>query len=102
MKKIEENKILHNHTKKDIKEITRKKTEIKKMGPKAKCPTCERVLEDQYNKLLDSYSREIAEKNNEIATLEKDSKKVEEEHERLSRKKKALNKKNTYIQHKII
>ena len=102
MKKIEENKILHNHTKKDLREITRKKTEIEKMGPKAKCPTCERVLEDQYNKLLDSYSREIAEKNNEIATLEKDSKKVEEEHERLSRQKQALQKKNTYLQHQLI
>ena len=102
LKKIEENKILHNHTKKDIKEITRKKTEIEKMGPKAKCPTCERVLEDQYNKLLDSYSREIAEKNNEITTLEKDSKKIEEEYEQLSRQKQALQKKNTYLQHQLI
>jgi exonuclease SbcC len=72
------------------------------MGPQAKCPTCERVLEDQYNKLLDSYSREIAEKNNEITTREKDSKKVEEEYEQLSRQKQALQKKNTYLQHQLI
>ena len=44
LKKIEEKKILRNHIKKDIKEITLKKTEIEKMGPNAKCPTCERVI----------------------------------------------------------
>jgi exonuclease SbcC len=102
LKKREENKILHNHTKKNLRETTRKKKEIEKMGPKAKCPTCERVLEDQYNKLLDIYNREIAEKNNEIAILEKDSKKIEEEYERLFRQKQALQKKNTYLHHQLI
>ena len=102
VKKIEEKKSLQNHVKKDIKEITRKKAEIEKMGPQAKCPTCERVLENQYNKLLGIYSREIAEKNNEIIALEKDRKKAEEEYERLSRQKQALHKKNTYLQHQLV
>jgi len=102
LKKIEEKKILRNHIKKDIKEITLKKTEIEKMGPNAKCPTCERVLEKQYHKLLEVYSKEVAEKNKEMTTLEKDGEKVEEEYERLSREKQALQKKNTYLQHQFI
>lgn len=102
LKKIEEKKILRNHIKKDIKEITLKKTEIEKMGPNAKCPTCERVLEKQYHKLLEVYSKEVAEKNKEMTTLEKEGEKVEEEYERLSREKQALQKKNTYLQHQLI
>lgn len=102
LKKIEEKKILRNHIKKDIKEITLKKTEIEKMGPNAKCPTCERVLEKQYHKLLEVYSKEVAEKNKEMTTLEKEGEKVEEEYERLSREKQALQKKNTYLQHQFI
>lgn len=102
LKKIEEKKILRNHIKKDIKEITLKKTEIEKMGPNAKCPTCERVLEKQYHKLLEVYSKEVAEKNKEMTTLEKEGEKVEEEYERLSRQKQALQKKNTYLQHQLI
>ncbi len=102
LKKIEEKKILRNHIKKDIKEITLKKTEIGKMGPNAKCPTCERVLEKQYHKLLEVYSKEVAEKNKEMTTLEKEGEKVEEEYERLSRQKQALQKKNTYLQHQLI
>jgi len=102
LKKIEEKKILRNHIKKDIKEITLKKTEIEKMGPNAKCPTCERVLEKQYHKLLEVYSKEVAEKNKEMTTLEKEGEKVGEEYERLSRQKQALQKKNTYLQHQLI
>jgi len=102
LRKIEEKKILRNHIKKDIKEITLKKTEIEKMGPNAKCPTCERVLEKQYHKLLEVYSKEVAEKNKEMTTFEKEGEKVEEEYERLSRQKQALQKKNTYLQHQLI
>jgi len=72
------------------------------MGSKAKCPTCERVLEDQYNTLLKIYSREIAKKNHEIESLDTEREKVEEHYELLSRQKQALQKKNTYLQHQRI
>jgi len=102
VKKREEKRIVLNHIKKDIKEIHRKKTTIEKMGPQAKCPTCERVLEDQYNNLLETYGRDIAKKNNEMVTLEKDRGKLDEKYELLSRQKQALQKKNIYLQHQLI
>jgi len=98
LKKFEQKKILIDRTNKDIKEIQQKKSEIEKIGPSAKCPTCERVLGKQYNKLLDNFGNEILKKNNEISSLQKDIGKVEEERERLSREKQALQKKNNYLQ----
>lgn len=102
LKKIEQKKILINRIKEDIKELKLKKTEIGKMGPSAKCPTCERILGEQHNKLLENYSNEVAKKNNEITTLQEEGKKVEEEHEQPSREKQALQKKNNYLQNQWI
>ncbi len=47
IKKKEQNSTLSARLREDIKELTAKKNSIEKMGPQAKCPTCERVLGDQ-------------------------------------------------------
>ena len=102
IKKIEEKRIFQNQNKKEIKEINDKKIEIEKMGPKAKCPTCQRILDTQYNKLIDIYLKEINQKNIKINTLEKEERENNEQLKRLSKQKEALNKKNMYLHNRII
>ena len=101
-KEIEESKILYDHLQSNIQEFTSKKTEIEKMGPKAKCPTCKRVLEDQYNKLIDSYHQEISQKTSTAKTVEKQKKKNEQAYEQQLRQHQALQKKHSYLQTQLI
>jgi exonuclease SbcC len=81
----------------DIAEVTVKKRHIEKMGPQAKCPTCERVLGAQHNTLLKMYTDEIATKNNELSALVEEATRLRTEYDRLTREKQALQKKSTYL-----
>ncbi|MCX6671815.1 MAG: SMC family ATPase [Euryarchaeota archaeon] len=56
VKKQEQNRTLMHRLGEDIKELTTKKQHIEKIGPQAKCPTCERVLGEQQHTLLKIYS----------------------------------------------
>jgi len=56
IKKIEHKKTLIQRIKQDVNEIDTKKRKIQEIGPKAKCPTCERVLANQYDNLLKKFN----------------------------------------------
>jgi exonuclease SbcC len=102
VKKQEQNTTLLHRLRDDIKELTTKKHHIEKMGPQAKCPTCQRVLGEQQKKLLTSYTEELTKKNHELQKLTEDGKKLETEYDRLSREKQALQKKSMYLRSQVV
>jgi exonuclease SbcC len=102
VKKQEHNITLLHRLRDDIKELITKKYHIEKMGPQAKCPTCERVLGEQQKKLLTSYTEELTKKNHEEQKLTEDGKKLDIEYDRLSREKQALQKKSIYLRSQVV
>jgi exonuclease SbcC len=98
IKKIEQKKTLINRSKQDIKDIESKKKKIEDIGPNAKCPTCERVLSDQYKTLLKKYDEDLTKKDKEIFNLTKEIKKHDEDKDKISREEQAFHKKNNYLQ----
>jgi len=78
-----------------------KNKKIEKLGPEAECPTCERVLSDQYNFLLKKLEKEKISKEKEIQGFEKEIKTINEEKERISREQTALLKKKNYLDMQI-
>ncbi len=102
LKKIEQKKTLIDQIQEYIIEIKSKKTTIEKMGASAKCPTCDRILGDQYNKLLKDFDNEIKEKNNKIKSLQNESSKIETEYNQFCKEIEALQKKNNYLHAKTI
>jgi len=102
LKKQEQNITLLHRLRDDIKELITKKQYIEKMGPQAKCPTCERILGEQQKKLLICYTEEITKKNHEAQKLIEDGKNLEIEYDRLAREKQALQKKNLYLRNQVV
>jgi exonuclease SbcC len=102
VKKQEQITTLLHRLRDDFKELTTKKQRIEKIGPQAKCPTCERVLGEQQKKLLTAYTEELTKKNHEAQKLTEDGKKLEIEYDRLSREKQALQKKNQYLRGQVV
>jgi len=101
IKTIEQKKTLVERIRKDIKEIERKENKIQKMGPDAKCPTCERVLSDQHGKLLKKFKYEIIKNEKEIDLFLKQIEKENTEKEKFVREEQALDKKRNYLQNQI-
>ena len=97
MKKEEQLIVIIQRYEQDIKDLTRKKNHIEKIGPTAKCPTCERVLGQQHTTLLQTYNKDIATHKNELTKLLGEVKTVHTDAERLSREKQALQKKGLYL-----
>ncbi len=102
VKKKEQNTTLLHRLRVDIKELTTKKHHIEKMGPQAKCPTCERILGEQQKKLLTAYTEELTKKNHDEQKLTEDGKKLDTEYDRLSREKQALQKKSMYLRSQVV
>jgi exonuclease SbcC len=102
IKKQEQNRTMMHRLREDIRELMIKKQHIEKMGPQAKCPTCERILGDQQHKLIELYSEELAKKNSDNQKLSDDEKKFMNEYERLSREKQALQKKNIFLRSQVV
>jgi len=98
VKKIEQKKTIVKRIKEDIDELESKNKKILEIGPNAKCPTCERVLADQYETLLKKFDEEKTKKENEIFSYLKDINLVEEEKNRLLREKQAFEKKRNYLE----
>jgi DNA repair protein SbcC/Rad50 len=96
-KKQMQNMTVTSRLKKDIIELTEKKHHIEKIGPTAKCPTCDRVLGQQHSTLLKTYTIELTTKNAEIVKLIEEATQLQTEYERLSREKQALQKKSSYL-----
>jgi exonuclease SbcC len=98
VRNIEQKKTLTDRIKDEIEDITSKKKNIEKLGPEAECPTCERVLSDQYNFLLKKFEKEKTGKEKEIENFEKEIKKINEEKERIYREQIAFQKKKNYLE----
>jgi exonuclease SbcC len=101
VKKIEQKKTFIESIKKSIKRIESKRKKIEKMGPDANCPTCERILGDQYNKLLKKFDKEKLGEDKEIESFLKDIKTEQENYGKASREKQALEKKRKYLQSQL-
>jgi len=102
VKKQEQNTTIMHRLTEDIEEVSVKKHHIEKMGPQAKCPTCERVLGQQHSTLLKAYTEELTKKNHEAKKLADEAKNFEAEYERFSREKQALQKKNIYLHSQVV
>jgi exonuclease SbcC len=101
IKKIEQKKTLVNRINKDISDIDSKRKNIEKLGPDAKCPTCERVLSDQHNVLLKKFKDERYKNEKEIDIFLKEIKKEQGEKDKFSREQQALHKKREYLQNQL-
>jgi len=101
VKKIEQKKTLAERIKIDISDIDIKRKDIEKLGPAAKCPTCERVLSDQHDVLLKNFEEEKRKYEKEIKSFSNEIKKVQEEKDKFSREQQALQKKRNYLQSQL-
>jgi len=98
---IEKNKASSERYNEDLLDIQTKRKEIVKIGPNAKCPTCKRVLSDQYNILLEKFDKEIKEKGKKVDKFNKEIDLKKEEKNRIEREKSALRKKSNYLQTRL-
>jgi len=97
IKKIEH---IHAQTKQHNHEITKletKKTNIKKLGPEAHCPTCNRILGTQSTTLHTHFKDEITTHQKELATLQQKTTDLTTQKDQINRQKNALTKKITYL-----
>ena len=101
VKKIEQKKTLVDRIKKDIADINSKKKNIEKLGPDAKCPTCERILSDQHDVLLKKFKNEQYKNEKEIDIFLKEIKKEQGEKDKFTREQQALHKKREYLQNQL-
>ncbi|MCJ7571378.1 MAG: SMC family ATPase [Candidatus Thermoplasmatota archaeon] len=97
IKIIQEKKTLSQMNQKDISDINSKKLEIKKLGPNAKCPTCDRTLSEQYNVLIINFDNELKNKEKEIKTFNLEIRQNEEDKQKILREKEAIEKKINYL-----
>jgi exonuclease SbcC len=97
VKKIEQKNTLKDQIKRDLLDVESKWINIKKLGAEAKCPTCERILSDQYRFLLKKFETDKKKLKKEIESHIKDIKNEQNEKDKLIRKKQALQKKRNYL-----
>ncbi|PNX51428.1 MAG: AAA family ATPase [Thermoplasmata archaeon M9B2D] len=102
VKKQQHNETIFERLRDDIKEITTKKHHIETMGPDAKCPTCERVLGQQHQKLLNAYTEDLAKKDQDAKRLTEEGKNLKLDFEKLTKERSALQKKNTYLHNQVV
>lgn len=98
IKHIEQKKTLIQQRDLLLNELLQKKKTIQQMGPDAPCPTCERVLHDQYHRLLHKYDEEIKTKTEEKTSFLKEIQKQQEIYNKYIREQNALEKKKEYLQ----
>ncbi|MCX6667017.1 MAG: SMC family ATPase [Euryarchaeota archaeon] len=98
VKKIEQEKTLAENIKENISDMECKKKNILKLGPDAKCPTCDRLLGEQHNKLLKNFDKEKQEKAGRVESILKNIKAALEGKDKFSREKQAFEKKRNYLQ----
>jgi len=98
IKIIEKKKTLKERIVKDIEDIELKSKKIKKLGSSAECPTCERVLSDQYHVLINKFKDQIKKFEVDISSFDNEIKKEKENYDGLIRRQKALEKKKNYYE----
>jgi len=97
VKRIEQKKTLKEQIKKEIINIELKSKNIEKLGPNAKCPTCERVLSDQHDVLLSKFKNDKGNLEKQVKLFFNEIKKEKENKEKSSREQQALIKKRNYL-----
>ncbi|MFH1013119.1 MAG: SMC family ATPase [Thermoplasmatota archaeon] len=97
LKLIEQKKAHTHELTSQMTRLQQKKNGVHNLGPQATCPTCERILGDQFQFLLSKYTQESKEKTDEIQSLEKDITLHQENHQRLKREITALKKKKEFL-----
>lgn len=97
IKIIQEKKTFSQMIQKDISDINLKKQKIIKLGPNAKCPTCDRTLSEQYNMLIINFDSELKNKEKEIKTFNLEIRQNEEDKQKILREKEAIEKKINYL-----
>lgn len=102
VKKQEQNRTLMHRLQEDIRELTTKKHHIDRMGPGAKCPTCERVLGEQHPRLLEIYTEDLTKKSKEHKKFSEASETLTREYDRLTREKQALQKKSLFLRSQVV
>jgi len=102
VKKIEQKNTLITLLKKNISDIDSKKKNIEKLGPNAKCPTCERVLSDQHDVLLKKFEDEKRKNQKEIVSFTDEIKKSQEEKDKFSREQQAFLRKRNYLNNQLM
>jgi len=102
VKIIEQKKTLRERISKDIIDLDSKSKNINKLGPEAKCPTCERVLSDQYDVLLLKFRKEKDKFEEQIKLYSNEIKNVQDEREKFTRELQALQKKRNYLQTQLM
>jgi len=101
-KNIEQKKMIMNQFNVEKKTLEEKKRDITTIGASAKCPTCERVLGNQYTVLLNRYSKIIDEIKNNRLEVEKEYKSLEIRLQQLEKQRDAFKKKTEYLNRQII
>ena len=101
VKKIERKKTLSDRINRDILDIDSKQKNIEKLGPEAKCPTCERVLSGQHDVLMKKFVKEKKKFEKEIVAFSNEIKKEQEVKDKFSREQQALQKKRNYLQNQL-
>ena len=96
-KERNEKEAFKEYKRKEILEIEKRKKEIEKLGPDAKCPTCERVLENHYYNLLEKISKEIRKMEKESSVLSEQIKKIEEKQDIVEKELDALQKRIKHL-----
>lgn len=97
IKNIQEKKTICQIIQKDIININVNKQKIIKLGPNAKCPTCDRILSKQYNVLVSNFDIELKNKEKEIKKIYLEIKNNVEEKQKNLREKEAIEKKVNYL-----
>jgi exonuclease SbcC len=97
IKEIKEKETLKMYKEKEITEIEKKRKDIEKLGPNAKCPTCERVLEDHYYNLLDKLAKKTDGYKEEISSLLREINEKEEKQNLIKKELEALQRRNKHL-----
>ncbi len=94
---VEEKKTLIRRCEQDIQEAGKRRGEIQRLGPTAKCPTCERELGKQYHMLMQHYDDAVKSAEAQIGEYRKESGVLEREHALAEKQREALEKKLQYL-----
>jgi exonuclease SbcC len=101
VKLVEQKNTLMENNKKEILKLDSKRKEIERLGPSAECPTCERPLGEQYDRLIKKIGDERNQKNRDVTAYVEAIKREQEKKESFDREKDALQKKKKYHQNRL-
>lgn len=99
-KTIEQQETICRSIQREIRGLEDKKHHIQRLGADASCPTCDRALGVQYERLLQSFTNEILQKEQQIKQYEQKINQAKQTYEKEQKKHDALEKRYNYLQEK--